>query len=195
MIETLKHWDTYLFLLLNGCHNDFFDIIMFWMSKGWFWIPVYLLLFYLVIKQFKTQTIFILISYAILVTLSDQISVQLFKELFHRFRPSHEPSLEGMVHIVNGYKGGDYGFISSHACNFFGIITFTILLFKGKYKYLSLISITLGIIICYTRIYLGVHYPGDILCGALVGIALGLGVFKIYAFLTSKYLLKKEKTT
>ncbi len=190
MIETLKLWDTNLFLFLNSHHNDFFDVLMFWMSKGWFWIPVYLLLFILVIKQFKMQTFAVLIAYAILVTLTDQVSVQLFKDLFHRFRPSHEPSLEGLVHIVNGYKGGDYGFISSHACNFFGIITFTILLFKGKYKYLSLISITLGVIICYTRIYLGVHYPGDILCGAIVGIGFGIGVFKLYTLITEKFLTK-----
>jgi undecaprenyl-diphosphatase len=193
MIETLKQWDTTLFLFLNGFHNSFFDVIMFWMSKGWFWIPVYLLFFYFVVKYYKKQTIFILLAYALLVTLTDQVSAQVFKNAFHRFRPSHEPALEGLVHIVNGYRGGDYGFVSSHACNFFGIITFTIFLLKGKVKYLPLLLVIWAIFICYTRIYLGVHYPGDILCGAIVGSGIGIGVSILYAFLSAKYFLKKEK--
>ena len=192
MMEILKHWDTTLFLFLNSKHNDFFDVVMFWISKGYFWIPVYLLFLYFMIKYYKYKTIYIILAYALLITLTDQVSVQLFKNFFHRLRPCHEPAIEGIVHTVNGYCGGDYGFVSSHASNFFGFTTLTILLLRKKIKYLSVILIIWASTICYTRIYLGVHYPGDILGGALVGIILAFGVYKLYSFLSIKNLLKKE---
>jgi len=191
-MEILKHWDTTLFLFLNSKHNDFFDVVMFWISKGYFWIPVYLLFLYFMIKYYKYKTIYIILAYALLITLTDQVSVQLFKNFFHRLRPCHEPAIEGIVHTVNGYCGGDYGFVSSHASNFFGFTTLTILLLRKKIKYLSVILIIWASTICYTRIYLGVHYPGDILGGALVGIILAFGVYKLYSFLSIKNLLKKE---
>ena len=190
MIETLKQWDTTLFLFLNSKHNAFFDVAMYWMTKGYLWIPVYLLLLYFIIKHYKYQTFYIILAYALLVTISDQTSVHLFKNFFHRFRPSHEPSLEGLVHIVNDYRGGDYGFVSSHATNFFGITTLTILFLRKKVKYLPILLIFWATLVCYTRIYLGVHYPGDILCGAIVGIVIAIGVYKLYTSLSAKYLAK-----
>ncbi len=193
MIDTLKQWDTALFLFLNSKHNAFFDVVMFWMTKGWFWIPVYILLLYFIIKHYKFQTLYIILGYALLVALTDQASVQIFKNTFHRLRPSHEPLLDGLVHNVNGYLGGKYGFVSSHASNFFGITIFTILLLRKKVKFLPALLIIWAFLICYTRIYLGVHYPGDILCGAILGIIIGFGVYKLYTFLSTKFLLKKEK--
>jgi undecaprenyl-diphosphatase len=192
MIDTLKRWDTDLFLFFNGQHNEFWDVVMFWMTKGWFWIPVYFLFLYYVVKHYRKQTFYIIIAYAVLITLTDQVSVQLFKNLFHRFRPSHEPSLQGLVHTVNGYLGGNYGFVSSHASNFFGITTFTVLLLKGKVKYLQVFLFIWAIFICYTRIYLGVHYPGDIAVGALVGILIGYGIYRLTDLVLRKLAAGKE---
>jgi len=186
MIDTLKQWDTALFLFLNGMHHDFFDVLMFWMSKGWFWTPVYLLLLYLLIRKYKYNTFYLLIAYALLITLTDQLSLHLFKNTFQRLRPSHEPDLQGLVHTYQGYLGGKYGFVSSHAANFAGLVTLSILLLKNTVKYLAFYLICWAVLICYTRIYLGVHYPGDIICGAILGVLVGVGIFKLYSAFFNK---------
>ena len=102
MIETLNSWDTDLFLALNGAHNSFWDFIMWWASNKLIWIPLYAFFLFLIIRVFKWKSIWILLSVAILITLSDQLSVHLFKNIFQRLRPCHEPLLDGLVHIVNG---------------------------------------------------------------------------------------------
>lgn len=98
------------------------------------------------------------------------------KPFFARPRPSHEPGLAGLLHLVNGYKGGAYGFASSHAANTFGVAMFIYLLFRSRYAWISAIFVWAAVM-SYTRIYLGVHYPGDIFAGALVGSACGVAAF------------------
>ena len=111
--------------------------------------------------------------------MTDQFTSGLMKPFFERLRPSHEPALEGMVHMVSGYSGGKYGFASSHAANTFGIAMFLSCLLKVEKPWINWLFLWAALV-SYTRIYLGVHYPGDIIVGALIGVAFGWLVFKLY---------------
>jgi len=173
MFNWLNSIDTSLFLFLNGKHNAFWDVVMYWSSNKLTWLPVYLLLIYLVVKHYRRQSWIVVLFVALLIALTDQISVQLFKEIFHRLRPCHQPALEGLVHLVRGKCGGDYGFISSHACNYFGIALFLIGMLGKRVRYFIPLILFWAAWISYSRIYLGVHFPGDVLTGGLVGALIG----------------------
>lgn len=191
MIDLLKYWDSQLFLWLNNKHNGFFDIVMFWASNKFFWIPLYIFLIYLLFKNYKQKAFWTLLFVAILILCADQFSVG-FKNYFQRLRPCHDPSLEGLVHLVNNKCGGSFGFVSSHASNHFAIAVFFSLIFRNTYKYFTPIIIVWAAFIAYSRVYLGVHYPGDILGGAILGTLLGLILGKTYLILFNK-VLNKEK--
>lgn len=173
LINTIVNWDRELFLALNGAHNGFWDFIMWWSSDKLIWIPVYALFLYVLWKQYKGRIWVVLLFVAFLVFLSDQISVHLFKDVFQRLRPCHEPALQGMVHIVNGKCGGQYGFYSSHASNIFAISLFFILMVKRKGPWQIVPVLLWASLISYSRIYLGVHYPADVIAGATMGSILG----------------------
>ena len=178
MLELLNAIDTKVFLFLNGINSPFFDNLMFFISGKKEWIPLYIAIIALIIARFKLKGLYVILCLIILVVLTDWISVHLFKNVFQRLRPSHNPQLEGLVHLVNNYKGGQFGFVSSHAANTFGLAMFLTLLFKNKY--FSGFMLSWAAIVSYSRIYLGVHYPGDIICGALLGIILSYLVFYLY---------------
>ncbi|MCD4773489.1 MAG: phosphatase PAP2 family protein [Bacteroidales bacterium] len=172
-MDKILQWDEELFLLINGFHNSFGDFIMFWMSEKFIWIPLYLFFVYLIYRQYKLKTLIVLIFVAIMITFSDQISVHLFKNIFQRLRPCHDPGLMDLFHIVKDKCGGQYGFISSHAANTFAISVFLIKLIGRKYKYFTILIMVWAILISYSRIYLGVHFPGDVIIGAFFGAFLG----------------------
>ena len=117
----------------------------------------------------------ILLVSAIVATLTDQISTSFFKPFFARFRPTQDPELLGLIDIVNNYRGGKYGFISSHAANAVGMLTFTSLVFRRKIYTISMVIWAL--LNCYTRIYLGVHWPTDVITGAAIGTITSLLVY------------------
>src|SRR6478736_4351745 len=152
------------------------------LKKTQFWIPLYLFLIYLIFKNFSTRGWLILAGATLSILLADQITSTLMKPFFARLRPSQEPSLQGIVHLVNDYKGGLYGFASSHAANTFATALFVWLLFRKKYKWIVFVF-AWAILMTYTRIYLGVHYPGDILVGGIVGLLSGWAGFCFYQFL------------
>lgn len=183
-METLKHIDRSLFLFLNEFHNAFWDKAMFLFSSREIWIPFYLLIIYAIIKTFKKNSVYILILIGLSIVLSDQFSV-LIKNLVERLRPSNDQALGNLVHIVNNYRGGTYGFFSSHASNTFTIALITSLLFKNR-KFTILIF-SWAIMVSYTRIYLGLHYPGDILAGWIWGLIVGLGFYKLMILLQQRY--------
>lgn len=188
MIELLEKWDQSIFQWLNAYHSPILDTVMWHVSGKWEWIPFYLILLYLLVKTYQKQVWIPLLGVGCLIVLADQSSVHLFKEVFQRYRPCHNLELKELVHIVNGKCGGKYGFVSSHAANTFALATYLLLLLKnsvGKKIYLLLLWAT---IVAYSRVYLGVHYPADIIGGAL----LGAGIAWFVAAIVKKGLILKK---
>lgn len=186
MLDLLDGWDRELLILFNQLHADALDPIVYYATKTEFWLPLYLYLIFLIFRDYRNVAWLVLSGVVISILLSDQITSGLMKPLFARLRPSHEPTLEGVIHLVNGYRGGLYGFASSHAANTFGIALYFYLLMHNRYRFARLLFVWAGFM-SYTRIYLGVHYPGDILVGGLVGLMSGYFAFRFYEWLKNRY--------
>jgi undecaprenyl-diphosphatase len=190
LIESIIKLDKDLLLFLNSMHNDITDFIMFWISEKFTWIPFYLFLIYLVIKNYKLRTIDVLVAVAILISLSDMTSVYGFKEVFQRLRPCHDPVVGPQVHLVNDECGGMFSFVSSHAANTFALCFFLICILGKKIKWLTATMIIWASVVSYTRIYLGVHYPFDVFCGAILGTGIGITIGKSFNGYYTKFVLK-----
>jgi undecaprenyl-diphosphatase len=173
MLESLKSIDQSLFLFLNGFHSPFFDTIFFYGTNSITWLPLYLLLLGLVIRKFRWKALWVVLFAAFMIIVSDQLT-NLMKETVARPRPSHEDGLTG-IHTVNGYLGGQFGFYSAHASNNLAIAVFMIILLARPFRYFPLLMLSWAFFMAYSRIYLGVHYPVDIMAGWLAGGIIGWG--------------------
>jgi undecaprenyl-diphosphatase len=176
MIEVLEKTDQQWLLWLNGHHSAFLDQLMFFISEKYVWIPFYLILLAIIIRRYRWKSVWIILSIIVLITLSDQIA-NLLKSGVKRFRPCKDPEISHLVHLVNNYCRSSYGFVSGHAANSFALATFVSLLFRNRWATAGIVI--WAIVVSYSRIYLGVHYPGDVIGGALLGVLLALGVYKI----------------
>jgi undecaprenyl-diphosphatase len=185
-MDALIQFDQNLFLIINGLHSPFFDFLMYWFSDKYIWVPLYAFLLFLMFRENRNHFWLVLLMVALLVTLTDQISVKLFKDVFMRLRPCHEPALDGMVRTLYGQCGGMYGFVSSHATNTFGVAVFTGLVLTIRYKWIIPVMLAWAGLVSYSRIYLGVHYPGDVITGALTGAMTGYLVFLLFRMLKTR---------
>lgn len=183
-MEVIKQLDQSFFLFLNELHNNFWDKAMFLFSSREIWIPFYALIIYVIVKTYKKNSLYILLLIGLSIAVSDQFS-GLIKNTIERLRPSNDPAISNLVHIVNDYRGGTFGFFSSHASNSFTIAVIASMLFKRRM--FTLAMFVWAIIVSYTRIYLGLHYPGDILTGWIWGALIGYGFYQLMILLQQRY--------
>ncbi len=183
IINILDQWDKSFFLFLNGFHNTYWDQVMIIFTQTLVWIPFYLVLLTIIIKKFGKDSLLIFIAVALLILFADQFA-GILKHTVKRLRPSHDPEISQLTHIVFG-KGGLYSFVSAHAANSFSFAMFFILLFKNRI--FTLFILPWALLIAYTRIYIGVHYPGDILGGITLGVLAGIGIYRLLTLFENKY--------
>lgn len=190
MLESLLDLDTRLLLAINGASSPFGDSFMWDYTQIVVWIPMLLTVVYVIAKNNKLRdSLLLVVCLALTFVLADQISSSFFKPTFQRLRPTHDPALAEFVRVVNDYRGGRFGFVSGHAANSFAALTFCALVIRS-WKFT--VPLTLWALVnCWSRMYLGVHYPGDIICGALVGVFSGIVTYCLF-LLGEKYLFKQS---
>lgn len=193
-MDHLLNLDRELFLFLNGLHCQFLDPVMWLISSKLIWLPLYALIIYFIIRKRKSQFWVTLIIIALMITSSDQVA-GLIKDSVKRPRPTHNPEIENLVHVLkdshgNYYRGGMYGFVSNHAANSFAVAAFVSLFFARRWITISIILWAL--VVSYSRIYLGVHYPFDILCGGAIGATIGILMFYIDTWIVQKIIKRKN---
>ena len=187
-LQKILEADTELFLFLNSFHNDFWDTIMLMVTRKETWLPFYLVILFFIFKNYKSKWWLAVIFLAITVVLSDQLSV-LLKETIQRLRPVHNPEIQRLVHNVLR-KGGLHGFVSSHAANSFAVFIFTSRLFRNRgYWFLLLFW---ALLLSYSRIYSGVHYPLDLIGGAVLGWLIGVGMYKLMMFIENHFFIARK---
>ncbi len=173
-METLEALDRAAFLAINGWHAPWADGPMLLVSEMLTWFPLYLVFLFLIQRRFDRRGLWWAIPVlGLMILCSDKGSVILFKETVQRLRPCHEPTLQGMVHLVKEGCGGRFGFVSSHASNHFAIALFMIGVLGGRPRWALPALLAWASLVAYSRVYLGVHYPGDVLVGALYGAGIG----------------------
>ncbi len=181
--------DKQAMIFLNNLGSSTFDPFWILVSEKWFWIPLYVIFLYFLYKNFNKKSLFyILLFVALGITASDQIA-NIFKFGFERLRPCHDPSLEGLLREVK--CGGKFGFYSAHSSNSFFVATYLTILLGKKIKQLPYFLFVWAAIVAYSRVYLGMHFPGDIIVGAIMGILLAL----FFGTLAKKVIKKSEATT
>ena len=180
----INQLDTEAFLWLNSFHSSFFDPIMLWVTGRNSWFPLYGILIGTIIWSQKGKSIGILLMIIFSVIISDQVCSSILKPLIHRLRPCHEPAIQDCIHLV-GNCGGKFGFCSSHAANTFALSTCLFLLFGKQFNSIKYLYVW-AIIVSYSRIYVGVHYPLDILAGAGIGVLSSVFCYKVYHYFLLK---------
>lgn len=185
-LDQLIALDKELLLTVNGSDSLFIDGLAHTLTTATTWVPLYVALFYLVLKNNDTiQKIVWIVACALLcVLLAGTTDDLIVKPLVERWRPTHDPQIGMAVDVVNGYRGGNYGFFSAHASNTFSLAVFFALLVRSHA--LTVFLVAWSLTNCWTRMYLGVHYPGDIACGLLWGATVGVTVWCLHRYVARR---------
>lgn len=194
-MEEIIQFDKHLLLMLNGSESLFLDELVMTLTNAKTWIPLYIAFFYAVLKNSLNvrQVLMVLACAGLCVLLAGTVDDLIVKPLVARWRPARDPEIGILVDVVNGYRGGKYGFFSAHASNTFSIAIFFSLLFRRKVVTCFLVGWSL--INCWTRLYLGVHYPGDIMVGLIWGGLVGYGIFRLYRHYNPQVQTFRERET
>ncbi len=177
-MDSIIFADKELTLWLNSFHSSFFDLFFYFSTSTIVWVPLFIMLAWLIFVRQGAQGLVTIIFVGIVILFCDQISSSIIKPLVERFRPTHDPVMQYMVHTVNGYRGGLYGFCSSHAANTFGIAMFVSLVMR--HGILSTALFSWAALSSYSRIYLAAHFVGDIVVGAILGMIVAKVVYEFY---------------
>ncbi len=186
MLEFLKEIDTQVFLFLNSLHVSWLDDPMYYIGRKYTWVPFYVILAVFVFIKYRFRGFLVMLFILALITLSDQ-AANLLKNTTMRLRPGHEPEIADLVHVVRDRRGGRFGFVSGHAANSFALAIFLIKLLRDKFKWMVPLMIFWACLKSYNRIYLGVHYPGDVIGGALLGIMLALILYQVWVYVNKRF--------
>ena len=184
----LSDIDARLLLIVNGAHSPFFDAVMWCISGRWIWLPFYAVLAYLLFRRMSWKRASIcLVTIGLIILAADQTCATLIRPEIGRLRPANlNNPLSSFVHVVNGYRGGRYGFPSCHAANTFALAVFMSLVIR--HKWFTVMMFSWAFIVSYSRMYLGVHYFGDLFCGATIG-----SLFAVLFYYLQNYLFKRLK--
>lgn len=182
----LSDIDARLLLIVNGAHSPFFDSVMWCISGRWIWLPFYAVLAYLLFRRMSWKRASIcLVTIGLIILAADQTCATLIRPEIGRLRPANlNNPLSSFVHVVNGYRGGRYGFPSCHAANTFALAIFMSLVIR--HKWFTVMMFSWAFIVSYSRMYLGVHYFGDLFCGATIG-----SLFAVLFYYLQNYLFKR----
>ena len=193
LLSMLKAMDTMVFLTVNSHHNAYFDSVMWLVSGKLIWVPMYVSLFFVLLKNYSYKVVFaILLAIGVVILFTDSFTAQVIRPWVCRLRPSNlDNPISSMVHVVDGYRGGAYGFPSNHASNTWGLAFFITFLFR-RYK-LTFFFFLWALLVCYSRMYLGVHYFGDLLIGGLLALAGASTVFYVFRKVSGDTRLQKVK--
>ena len=186
--QQIIDFDKQLLLLLNGSESLFLDSMVVTLTTAWTWVPLYISLLIVVIKNSDSalKILLTILSAGLCVLLAGTVDDTIVKPLVGRWRPTRDPEIGLFVDIVDGYRGGDYGFFSAHAANTFSIAIFFCWLVRCRL--LSIALVLWSLTNCWTRLYLGVHFPGDILVGLCWGALVGTGVYFLYRYCVTKWI-------
>lgn len=182
----LSDIDARLLLIVNGAHSPFFDSVMWCISGRWIWVPFYAVLAYLLFRRMSWKRASIcLVTIGLIILAADQTCATLIRPEIGRLRPANlNNPLSSFVHVVNGYRGGRYGFPSCHAANTFALAVFMSLVIR--HKCFTVMMFSWAFVVSYSRMYLGVHYFGDLFCGATIG-----SLFAVLFYYLQNYLFKR----
>lgn len=181
LLEKIIQWDQDLFFRINGqWTHPFLDKVLLWFRTSDHWVPFYIVFVIFLIKQLKLQTWKWLLLAIVNVAFTDQLSSNFFKPLIHRLRPCADPAISNKVHLLVDHCLTSFSFTSSHAANHFGIATFIFFTLKPLFKNYNYLFLCWAGIISYAQVYVGVHYPMDVLAGAILGIFIGWGCALFY---------------